>query len=467
MRASELPPPAALRLAGVQFDLAHAPEKGAFLSSHVDAIIERAERTLSSDPEGAVDDLLAADAVMLQGPDGEAHEARLAEAARRLRSTLPMLAAVLELHRARSTYLRGGYERCLSIVLPLSDRFDALRGFARSHVHHRITDWPPNPLHLKSCAVAMRSAAERALGRHDVAARRCAELEREMTGVGLVAGQLNARVHHGLALIGLGQLEAAEEKLRTALPVALSIGAFRMFAFQFSELGVLAEQQGDTALALGWTLEARHRLELQGDRLFVGKLLAREAQLLDALGRVEEASARAERAHQLAVLCGDFETQTHVVTNYLERRSGETSPEVEARQAARRQALSWALSSMGYAHLERRIDLSAAASSGPRLCVTGSRVAVTDGGHDRVVELGSRPVLRRIMARLIDAKARGRPGVSVEELVSTGWPGQRPTHESGRNRVYASIRLLRRLGLEDVIQHGEGGYYLTLPVVRS
>jgi predicted ATPase len=81
-------------------------------------------------------------------------------------------------------------------------------------------------------------------------------------------------------------------------------------------------------------------------------------------------------------------------------------------------------------------------------------------------ELASRPLIQRLLRFLLDRRERapGR-GASVKEMLSAGWPGEKVTAEAGSSRVYVAIGTLKKLGLEDVIRGGRGGYFLD-PDVR-
>jgi hypothetical protein len=95
-------------------------------------------------------------------------------------------------------------------------------------------------------------------------------------------------------------------------------------------------------------------------------------------------------------------------------------------------------------------------------------------GHDgrwfrvpgsEVVWLERRGSLRRMVLALAQDRLQ-RPGQARhwEELVEVAWPGQHPTPESARNRVYVAIANLRNLGLrEALVTHDEG--YLIDPAL--
>lgn len=79
---------------------------------------------------------------------------------------------------------------------------------------------------------------------------------------------------------------------------------------------------------------------------------------------------------------------------------------------------------------------------------------------DDPVEIMHRRSLRLLLAGFVHHHVSGREGgLPVPELVVTGWPGERLTEDSGRNRVYAAIRLLRKLGLDEVLVTDDAGYH--------
>jgi hypothetical protein len=83
-----------------------------------------------------------------------------------------------------------------------------------------------------------------------------------------------------------------------------------------------------------------------------------------------------------------------------------------------------------------------------------------DWGGQRV-ELSRRPLLRRILAALVEAHTNGRTHVSRTQLVAAAWPGERLIPESAFNRLRVAVSELRSLGLRDVITATADGYALT------
>lgn len=74
---------------------------------------------------------------------------------------------------------------------------------------------------------------------------------------------------------------------------------------------------------------------------------------------------------------------------------------------------------------------------------------------------------QRIFARLVERRL-AEPGerVSLEEIISAGWPSERIAAEAALNRAYVAIATLRKKGLRGVLDKVAGGYALSpgLPV---
>ena len=69
--------------------------------------------------------------------------------------------------------------------------------------------------------------------------------------------------------------------------------------------------------------------------------------------------------------------------------------------------------------------------------------------------------MRRILLGLAQAREQTPgEGMSTEAIFEAGWPGERATPDSARNRVYVTIRRLRASGLEDGLLSHDGGYFI-------
>lgn len=78
---------------------------------------------------------------------------------------------------------------------------------------------------------------------------------------------------------------------------------------------------------------------------------------------------------------------------------------------------------------------------------------------DEYVNLQRRVAVRNILRALVEARIDGR-GVSREELIRRGWPGEATVADSARARLHVAVSTLRKLGLQDLLQLEAGAYHL-------
>lgn len=99
---------------------------------------------------------------------------------------------------------------------------------------------------------------------------------------------------------------------------------------------------------------------------------------------------------------------------------------------------------------------------------TGGLRISPDGAHFRIddgprVSVARFRAARALLARLAALRvAEPGAGLETEDLFEVGWPGVDIDPLSARNRVYAELSRLRKLGLEGWIERGDGGYRLDL-----
>lgn len=80
-------------------------------------------------------------------------------------------------------------------------------------------------------------------------------------------------------------------------------------------------------------------------------------------------------------------------------------------------------------------------------------------GDEPPVSLLSRQPLRLLLRAIITSHVEDdAPGQSVGQLIEHGWPDEVLTKSAGSNRVYTAIRLLRDMGLDDILVTGNAGY---------
>jgi tetratricopeptide (TPR) repeat protein len=226
-----------------------------------------------------------------------------------------------------------------------------------------------------------------------------------------IAEEEGARRAEAFALCGLvglllemGELRAAEDELRVALPL--------MRENCRDNEGVL--------VALRGVFFAMQGMKDDADRLFA---------------HAETLLARAQR---------------HVFTNALEILRGST------------QELSPELERFADVQLARRLRalFSVKVPEKPLLVASdASFFRLSD--HEQAVVLGRRRAVRGVLRALVDARS-SQPGVpvSVETLIAAGWPGERILPAAAAGRVYTAIATLRRLGLRGVVEQTGSGYLI-------
>ena len=87
--------------------------------------------------------------------------------------------------------------------------------------------------------------------------------------------------------------------------------------------------------------------------------------------------------------------------------------------------------------------------------------------HADVVVVPDGPVLRRVLALLVETRSANASPVDTTTVLKRCWPGQRMRPEAGEKRVQESIRRLRRLGLDSILRTEDAGYALDRSVPVS
>jgi predicted ATPase len=311
-----------------------------------------------------------------------------------------------------------------------------------------------------------------------------------------VLGLLAAVAHEG------NQPEEARRHYTRALEMHREIGNRRAEGALLSYYGALLAEDGDaegarTAYARALTIlrECRDR---PNEALVLGALAAIEARE----GCLE--SARAALSHATECLEGVDEPRSRAAVNlwrgHLEvalareaRREGDDdggrshrlaedarrrlqeAPPLEGGEVRRAADVRLARRS-----LERTLEAfsrtdsvpaSAPPTEGPPpdapvdALIVCSRGRWFRGPRGEVVSVARWRPLQRLLERLAERReiAPGEP-LSVDALVSAGWPGERMLPKAGATRVYTAIASLRRLGLRDLLVRDDRGYMLRTDV---
>lgn len=91
-------------------------------------------------------------------------------------------------------------------------------------------------------------------------------------------------------------------------------------------------------------------------------------------------------------------------------------------------------------------------------------------GSNVAMSFGAASPEWRILLALVAALEGGGDGVlTADQLVEAGWPGERPTPKSARNRLHVALSNLRKRGLREVLLRHPTGYALSrvLTVIRA
>ncbi|MFN3202896.1 MAG: ATP-binding protein [Bradymonadia bacterium] len=75
-------------------------------------------------------------------------------------------------------------------------------------------------------------------------------------------------------------------------------------------------------------------------------------------------------------------------------------------------------------------------------------------------DLSPRPVVARVLWGLARARRRAASGLTREEILDAGWPGEKMLPEAGTNRMHVALSTLRKMGLKGVVGKHEGVYRL-------
>src|SRR5262249_55671892 len=93
-----------------------------------------------------------------------------------------------------------------------------------------------------------------------------------------------------------------------------------------------------------------------------------------------------------------------------------------------------------------------------RVARDGRFFEAADSKH---VDITQRDALRRLVIALVEARLEraGEP-VPIASLIGIGWPGEHVPYQAGWARLRAAIKMLRALGLRELIITRNGGYLL-------
>lgn len=275
-------------------------------------------------------------------------------------------------------------------------------------------------------------------------------------------------VNLGLLLHEAGDLEGAERLLEGGLARLEQVGHRRGEAEALEALGVVSFDRGDVALAERRLVAAQDIYGRMGHSVGACRVHAPLAACAARSGRAGAAEEHLHAAHEGLGQTPDGRRDLSLVAIYealvaIDRtQAGGEAPgsllPLECPTAPIAQRIATRI-------VRRRLEeLGLVARAGER---APFRVTLAPGcrwfqraGRDRV-SLARRGGMRLVLERLV-ALHLEQPGrtVDVYTLFEAAWPGDKASPDVGAARVYESVRMLRKLGLKDVLLHQDGGYLL-------
>ncbi|MFO0749671.1 MAG: tetratricopeptide repeat protein [Myxococcota bacterium] len=246
-------------------------------------------------------------------------------------------------------------------------------------------------------------------------------------------------------------------------------------AIAIGNLGALLQELGRHDEAKSHHERALVLLRSVGDPRSEALCLARLAGALAALGDAAGARARLEEAHAVAATLDPLTRATVGLADAFLEVTGDDAGLERARARMAKARAPIDAEGAGPAPADVSDDARALlrilegliAARGRPGDVAGAHLEVglsSDGRTLRTPDgklhnLQRRRALRLILLALAERHAHAPSrGLSVDDVLEAGWPGERMHAESGMNRVYVAVATLRQLGLKDVIVREEDGY---------
>ncbi len=255
-----------------------------------------------------------------------------------------------------------------------------------------------------------------------------------------------------------GNAASARKRFEESLSIFREVGHRRYEAATHRYLGIVALEENDLERALASLTSAREVANEVGDlKSFVlGPLGA----TLALLGRNEESSAVFAEAKQSLETRG--EPRAFVLLELFEAFALVANGDLPGARKILAHADGKRIASD--ARVARRLLIAAIAraetGSAPSLAV-GEDARWFRIGNGETVDLSKRRAPRLILKRLFDARANTPGhGVTLDEIIAAGWPGERIQPEAAAARAYTAIKTLRELGLGELLVRRDDGYLL-------
>lgn len=273
-----------------------------------------------------------------------------------------------------------------------------------------------------------------------------APLEVGMT-LGYRANVLRSRGQLGPALATYERAIAALQ----AVDEAFYASTFRM------DTAVIALLEGDLELARSRLQEARDAAEGTTDPILPALLGHYDLLALSALGAPELAAEARARFSAPSCVALDFIAETHDAVLAL---ATETDPRELTQRIA---ALRGRCPPYEHGRLTLRF-LRARVGSLPEdadhLVVREAETSLRLGSDLEIQFTATSPEWRIVLALVRAREADDGAALSRDVLIDAGWPGERMSDKSARNRLHVALSNLRKKGLREVLLRHHDGYAL-------
>jgi hypothetical protein len=260
-----------------------------------------------------------------------------------------------------------------------------------------------------------------------------------------------------------GRVSAAQLELEHARALSQRLGSPTLDAYLLLSLSRLLREAAPREAA-AHLASAVARYEEAGNHRGACVAAIDEANLLRESGGLDESWAALARAERLAALLGLPHLMRAVSASrgLWELGCGAARPAEAAaclesaqhRAAAMERARPLDAEEPYTRRWRRRLCEALAAQTGAlRVRVAHDGAWVEPPGQP-AAPLAHRPALRAIVAALATAEAP----LTLDALWACGWPGERASAESQRNRVHVALATLRKLGLQDALVFDASGW---------
>ena len=309
------------------------------------------------------------------------------------------------------------------------------------------------------------------------------------------AGELRLEAIH-VANLGLveqerGSFDRARARFEAALELLGDLGDVRLEAIVLGNLGTLEHEVGDPQAARRLHERALAILREVGDRRSEALCLGRLCRANAALGWIADASACAQAVERIVARIPDPLVAEALAIDRAFVWAAEapaSGPDRDEALQRVREVLQAARTPIGdrapwidlsddvragvrllEASLSRQGQPHAATRQGSALIVGPEASWLQAPGQREAQDLSRRTALRLIIVALVDHhRANPGAGLSLDELLAAGWPGQKVVPTAAANRVYVALSALRKMGLRGHLLSRDGGYLIdpALPVDR-